>query len=163
LPHDAVVDNLGKTALSGAKLQDELKALPCQVLLMMDACHSAGYGVKGKLAQKNLPPATDLATRKMTEDEVAVVVMCAAMGNEKAIERGQNGLFSRALAAALTAKGGVPCNPVNHKQYLHHLQSYVFDQVMLESEDQQHPFLHLPWVVESFPLRQVLASSSQRP
>ena len=38
--------------------------------------------------------------------------------------------------------------------YLHHLHTFVFDRVSDESEDRQHPFLSLPWVVESFPVAQ---------
>ena len=60
---------------------------------------------------------------------------------------------SRSAAEALTATTEVPYNHVNHKQYLHHLQSYVFDKVTSDSGEKQHPFLHLPWVVESFPVR----------
>jgi hypothetical protein len=37
------------------------------------------------------------------------------------------------------------------------LQSYVFDRVSEESGEKQHPFLHLPWVVESFALRDLTA------
>jgi hypothetical protein len=33
----------------------------------------------------------------------------------------------------------------------------VFDRVTAESQEKQHPFLHLPWVVESFALRHVVA------
>jgi hypothetical protein len=55
----------------------------------------------------------------------------------------------------LTETKDVPFNPVNRKQYIHHLQSYVFDHVMAESKDSQHPFMYVPWLVESFPLRQV--------
>ena len=94
---------------------------------------------------------------EFTDAEVGVAVMCAAMGNEKAEEGKGNGLFTKWLVAALTAKSDVPYNPVNHKQYVHHLQSYVFDKVSTESQEKQHPFLHLPWIVESFALRQLPA------
>jgi hypothetical protein len=44
--------------------------------------------------------------------------------------------------------------PISASLYVHHLQSYVFDEVKEESNDRQHPFLNLPWVVESFPVVQ---------
>jgi WD40 repeat protein len=154
LPHDAQVDGLAKTGLSGKELADELKSLGSQVLLILDACHSAGFGEKGKLSAQGLRPATDDATRTLSDDDVGVAVMCAAMGNEKAQERDGNGLFTRALVEALTARDA-PYNRANHRQYVHHLQGYVFDKVMADSDDKQHPFLHLPWVVQSFALRDV--------
>jgi WD40 repeat protein len=157
LTHDANVNNLAKTALSGKELREALGAFPCQVLLMMDACHSGAFGAKGKLAAQNLKPATDEATRTFTDDEVGIAVMCAAMGNETAAERKNNGLFTEAIVAALTASKDVPYNRVNHRQYIHHLQAYVFDTVSVASQEKQHPFLHLPWVVESFPLRNLPA------
>ena len=80
--------------------------------------------------------------------------MCAAMGYEKAEERGTNGLFTQAVVEALSASREVPYNHANHRQYLHHLQSYVFDRVAEASKEKQHPFLYMPWVVESFPVRQ---------
>jgi len=155
LPYEARVNDLAGTGLSGAKLRDELKELPCrQVLLILDACHAAGFGEKGKLARNKLKPATDDATRTFT-DEVGVAVKCAAMGNEKAAEAGSNGLFTGALVEALTATKGVPYNHFNHRQYVDHLHTYVRDRVVAESQEKQHPFLHLPWVVESFALREL--------
>jgi WD40 repeat protein len=159
-PHEVKVDDLPGTALAGKKLRDDLAEFPCQVLLLLDACQAAGFGENGKLAQKKLKPATDDATRLFTADEVGVVVMCASMGYETATEDNKNGLFTRAFTEALTATKDVPFNHANHRQYIHHLQSYVFDKVAEESKEKQHPFLHLPWVVQSFPLRQLPEKSS---
>jgi WD40 repeat protein len=156
LPHDAQVNNLAGTAISGTTLRDELKDMPCgRVLLILDACHAAGFGEGGRLAARNLKPATDDATRALTDDDVGVAVMCAAMGSEVAEERSGHGLFTRALADALTARGGVLHNRTNRRQYTLHLQTQVFDTVMDETHERQHPFLHLPWVMEPFALREL--------
>ena len=64
LTYEAKVDDLAKTALSGQQLREALADFPCQVLLMMDACHAGAFGDRGKLTQKNLRPATDDATRR---------------------------------------------------------------------------------------------------
>jgi hypothetical protein len=119
---------------------------------MLDACHSAGYGQGKPLAQKELRPATDDVARTLTDDEVGVVVLCAAMAHEKAIETKGHGLFTQAILEALAHAEGVPFNRDNRRLYVHHLHSYVFDEVMRRSGDRQHPFLSLPWIVESFPL-----------
>jgi hypothetical protein len=151
---EAQTQQLAKTALSGDDLRKALGEFPCQVLLMLDACHSAGFGEGGKLRKQNLRPATDDATRALTDDEIGVAVMCAAMGHEKALEKSGNGLFTRAVLEALQGGQGVPRHPRTGRLYLHHLQAFVFDRVSDESEDRQHPFLSLPWVVESFPVAQ---------
>jgi hypothetical protein len=152
LTHEAVLDDLENKALSGAKLREALGAFPCQVLLIMDACHAGAFGGTGKLTLKEFKPAGDDAARSLTDSEVGVAVMCAAMGNERSEERGGNGLFTRALMKGLSEKD-VPRH-TNGKQYIHHLQTYVFDRVTEES-DKQHPLLHMPWTMESFPLRKL--------
>jgi uncharacterized caspase-like protein len=154
LTHEANINKLAETALSGRDLREELKEVPCQVLLIMDACHTAGFGAKGVLSKKNLKPATDAATRTFTDDEVGAAVMCAAMGTEEASESGDNGLFTEELVKALTDKDAM-YNHANHKQFVHHLQADVFNGVVNESKDKQHPFLHLPWTMQSFPVREV--------
>jgi WD40 repeat protein len=152
LSKEADVFKLTETALSGDELRKAVAEFPCQVLLMLDACHSAGFGADQKLTKTGLRPATDDATRMLTDDDVGVAVMCAAMGTEKAIEKEKHGLFTQAVLEALEGGPKVPRH-FNNKIYIHHLQSYVFDHVSFISDDRQHPFLHLPWIVESFPLR----------
>ena len=137
------VNALADSALSGSDLHSALGEFPCQVLLMLDACQSAGFGENGALAAKKLTPATDDATRALTEDEVGVAVMCEAMGKESALEKKAdgNGLFTKAVLEALHCSEGVTYNRTNHMLYTHHLQSFVFDRVSALSFDKQHPFM----------------------
>jgi WD40 repeat protein len=153
LTHEADTDHLDKTCLSGDSLRKSLAEFKCQVLLMLDACHSAGFGEGKKLSKLGLKPATDDVTRDLTDDEYGVAVMCAAMAHEKAEGIGGHGLFTQALLDALEKKPGVHFHPVNQRIYVHHLHSYVFDMVSTRSQERQHPFLSLPWVVESFVVR----------
>jgi hypothetical protein len=153
LTHEADVDQLDKTSLSGADLRKSLNDYKCQVLLMLDACHSAGFGEGKKLAKLGMKPATDDVARDLTDDEIGIAVMCAAMAHEKAEGQGGHGLFTQAVLDALAKKPGVPFHPRNQRVYVHHLHTYVFDQVSDRSDDRQHPFLSLPWVVESFVVR----------
>jgi uncharacterized caspase-like protein len=151
---DADVHNLGRTAIAGDELRKALGEFPCQVLLMLDACHSS-QGIKA------FRPAVDDITRNLTDDECGVAVMCSAMAHEKAFEGGRgikNGLFTRAVLDGLSRSDRVPYNYRDRRQYVHHLFAFVFDEVKTESEDRQHPFLSLPWVVESFPIREVVAA-----
>src|SRR5262249_33431337 len=96
MTHEANTGNLEGTCLSGSKLRKELKEYKCQVLLMMDACHSNGFGAGKKLTKLGLKPATEEAARSLTEDDCGVAVMAAAMANEQAEGIGGYGLFTRA-------------------------------------------------------------------
>jgi WD40 repeat protein len=139
---------LAGQSLSGADLRAAFGELPCSVLLLMDACHSAA-GIKA------LKPATDDLTRSLTDDQVAVTVLAAAMGYETAGEHPGHGLFTQALLEGLKAGAGVPFDPHDHELYVHHLYSYVFGEVRRASEGKQNPFLNMPWTVPPLALREV--------
>jgi WD40 repeat protein len=148
LPHDADLKNLPKSCISGDELRKELSQFRCQVLLLLDACHSGS--VAGALTQYQ--KATDDLTRTMTAEEVGVAVLAAAMGHEHALEKNNRGHFARALEEAIQKKEGVPVNFRDKHVYVHHLFSYAFDRVKDLSGDEQHPSLNLPDTVESFPV-----------
>jgi WD40 repeat protein len=145
---EADTTNLAQTALSGKELRKQLTDIPCQVLLILDACHSAA-GVQA------FKPAGDDAARNLSDDECAVAVLCAAMGTEYAREAKGNGLFTRALLDALQKTSDVPFNRRDRRQYVHHLHAFVFEEVQAASDDQQHPFLCLPWVTQPFAIRRL--------
>ncbi|MGL4555618.1 MAG: caspase family protein, partial [Gemmataceae bacterium] len=147
MPHEADDADAKATCISGAELKKALGGWPCQVVLLLDACHS-GAGARALAAKYK--PATDDAARELTDDDVSVVVLSAAMGHEKALEASGRGLFSRRLEEALAGKPGVGRNPSDKCVYLHHAFTHVFDNVKEDSDDKQHPFLSLPWTVESF-------------
>jgi Caspase domain len=138
---------LAATTLTGSELRKTLGAFPCQVLLMLDACHAGAFG-----GAKGYRPATDDLTRELANDDVGVVVLCAAMASERAQERGGEGLFTKAVVAALQGADGVPFNRSNRLLYVHHLYSFVVDEVSRLSDDEQHPFWSPPSTVPSFPV-----------
>ncbi len=146
LTHDAKLNDLKGSSISGEALVKALGDFKCQVVLMMDACYSGAIGGR--------PSAVSDAARVLTTDDVGVVVFSAAMGNQKAIEvKGKGGLFTQALVDALEAGPSVPRNPYNSRIYVHHLKSHITDYVVHHSDDRQTPFVNLPWTVESFPIR----------
>ncbi len=151
LSHDADLDALDKTAVSGSKVRDALAKVPCRVILILESCHSGALGPKAK-------PVSDDLTRELTDDDCGVVVWCSAMGNEKAgiDTKAGHGLFTLSLLKALDEKQGAEPNKYDGRVYLHHLQTFVFDYVQKESAKHQHPSLNIPWTIESFALFQPL-------
>jgi WD40 repeat protein len=160
LTHEANLNDLENTSLSGRALREGLGAFPCQVLLVMDACHAGAFGGTGKLTRRDFKPAGEEVARTMADNEVGVAVLCAAMRYERSEERTGTGLFTKALVEGLSATRDVPYNAVTGRQTVRHLHTFVEDRVSVESGDRQHPFLHMPWTMESFPLRQVRAAGS---
>ena len=148
---------LAKTALSGADLRRAFTDFPCQVVLMLDACHSGG------IAKALRDSVTDDAARALADEECGVTLIAAAMGHERALEPldGKNGLFTRALLDALERKDDVTFNRFDGRQYIHHLFGEVLDQVQATSHDTQHPCLSMPWTMESFPVRQLREPKKQ--
>jgi WD40 repeat protein len=145
------VRKLKPTALSGKDLQDALGAMPCSVLLVMDACHS-GAAVK---ALKALQAATDELTRSLTDEQVAVTVLSAALPSEVAQEGDKHGLFTRTLLEALQLGDGVSFDPYERQLYVTDLYNHVFRRVRHLSQGKQNPFLNMPWTVPPLALRAV--------
>jgi WD40 repeat protein len=147
LTHEADVKDFKSSCISGSELRKALSVFPCQVLLLLDACHSGAVG--GAL---NARPAADEATRTLTDEEVGVVVLSAAMDHEHALEKDNHGYFAAALIDGMARAQGVSYNFHDKHVYIHHLFGYAFDRVKVQSVDRQHPSLNLPSTVESFAL-----------
>jgi WD40 repeat protein len=153
LTHEADTEKLAETCLSGDTLRKALAEYKCQVLLMMDSCYAGFFDQGAKLAKSGLAPATDDATRDLTDEGCGVAVLCAARDHEKAEGKDGHGLFTRAVLDALEKKPGVPYNRHNQRVYVNHLHTYVLDEVRALSDDRQHPSLNVPLSVEHFVVR----------
>jgi WD40 repeat protein len=125
LPQDVDVGKLADTGVSGDVLKQHLADLPGKVVLLLDACHSGSIG----------RVVNDLA-RDLAGDDSGVVVMCAALGDERAGEANGHGFFCQALIEALEGKAAK--NPRDGCVYFHHLEQYVMDRVPELSRDEQH-------------------------
>jgi WD40 repeat protein len=134
LPQDVDAANLAGTGVSGETLKVHLADLQGRrVLLLLDACHSGKIG--------NV--ISDLA-RNLSDEDCGVVVLCAALGSEKAGEANGHGFFCRALMEGLRGERDAPRNPRDGCVYLHHLEHYVIDRVEALSNDEQHPTMARP-------------------
>jgi WD40 repeat protein len=128
LPQEVDIARLAATGISGETLKEHLADMRGRVLLLLDACHSGAIG----------PVINDMA-RDLADEDCGVVVLCAALGSEKAGEKDRHGFFCQALMEALRGEHDAPRNPRDHKVYLHHVEHYVIDRVQELSGDEQHP------------------------
>lgn len=145
--------SLADTALSGTKMRTMLSGFRCQVLLLLDACHSGAFGdrkqgVQGALAGQKLRPANDAAVHELAGEDRNIAVLTAARGAETARERNGHGLFTGAIVKALSNGQGVRLR--NQVLYVHNLWTYVLDDVAEASEGNQHPYLRMSELVMPF-------------
>jgi WD40 repeat protein len=126
LPQDVNPARLADTAISGEVLKKELQDVKGRVLLLLDACHSGAIG----------PVVAELVSSLAYDPECGVIVLCAALGSEKAGEADGHGFFCRALIEGLQGKG--PKNPRDGCVYLYHLELYVTERVQELSQERQH-------------------------
>lgn len=144
--------DLGKSlkgrSLSGDDLRKAFADMECPVLLLLDACHSAG-------AVRSFRPATDDLTRSLTDDSAGVTVLAAAMAHEVASATAENGHFTAALLKALQAGEGVPFDPYEKALYTHHIYSVIFSEVRKATGGKQNPFLNMPWTAPPLLVREV--------
>jgi hypothetical protein len=153
LTADANLKDIPKTALSGADLRAALKEMPCQVLLIFDACQSGA-------ALAKFTPATDELGRELADDDAAVTVLAASMAHEKALEKEGNGLFTRAFTKALAQGFFDPDEGVMH---VVHVYGKVIDLVRKESNGKQNPVLLVPWTMPPLVLRNVNEQRGKTP
>jgi WD40 repeat protein len=101
VPVDVNLHNLRGTGIPSDELRDQLQ-LPCDTLLLLDACYSGSYDPAKKRA---LPEATDRAVRELVYDEGMVVMSGANKEQEAGEEQSkQHGYFTRALIEGLAGK-----------------------------------------------------------
>jgi WD40 repeat protein len=141
-------ESFRKTSVSGADLRAKLADFPCQVLLLLDACHSGAVAA--------YRPGTDEAARALSDVDVRAAVMCAALGHEEAIEDAGGGLFTQAVVRALKGDPAAFYDHATGELNVYHLQAFVYQEVTKASDAKQTPYLKMPlaqpaFVVTQFP------------
>lgn len=137
-----------ETAVSGTDLRAKLADFPCQVLVILDACHSGQIG--------GMPPGSDEAARALSAADVRVAVMCAALGHEEAKEKKDGGVFTTALAGALE-KGkdaDIFFDRTTGELNVYHLQAFVYQEVGRKTNYEQNPYLKMPLAHPAFTVNQ---------
>lgn len=126
-------------SLSGDELSKALGGFECEVLFIMDACHSAA-------AVKSFRPATDTLTRTLTSggDSAAVTILAAAAESEVANGDIENGHFTNALLKALRVERGVHFDPFERVLNAAHIWTTVLAEVRNATDKQQNPTLYAP-------------------
>jgi hypothetical protein len=141
------VATLQRTAVSGSALREKLADFPCQVLLLLDACHAGLFGAGALAAYR---PATDAAARALADVDVRVAVMCAALGHEEALEGETNGYFTAAVLRALQCDKDCFYDRHTGELNVYHLQAFVYQEVARASAGKQTPFLKMPLALPPF-------------
>ena len=137
VPQDVNVNDLAKTGISRMEIKKRMQALSGNVLVLLDACHSGAIGLL-----------FDDLSRELIDEDCGVAVMCAARPSQFALEAKGQGFFTQSLVGGLGGKA----QQRNGSVFLHHLQSYVIDEVSGLSQNRQHPVAVVPPWMRPFAL-----------
>jgi hypothetical protein len=145
VPVDANPRDIARTLLPGEVLARHLADLPGKVVALLDACHSGTVAEDMRISQ-----ADDLA-RELVSDENGVVVMCAALGSEYAMESEgtRAGFFTLGITEGLAGAADLNKDGVI---YIHELDYYAALWVGQLSGGKQHTTTGRPPGIRPFPL-----------
>ncbi len=145
VPVDIDPKDSERTCFPGDVFKDKLDAMPGRLVAILDACHSGTVGNDGK------PPKADTLVRDLTAEDSGVIVMCASLGSEYAIESKicRAGFYSMAIDEGLSGYGDVDGDGI---VYLHELDLYATTRVRQLSSGEQNPTFSRPASVRPFPI-----------
>jgi hypothetical protein len=145
VPVDVAPEDAARTCVNGETLKQALTDMPGRLVAILDCCHS------GTAAESFRPGRADNLARDLVTDDCGVVVMCASLGREYAMESEQTraGFFTLSLVEGLSGRADFNKDRVIH---LHELDVYAALRVRELSRGQQNPLTGRPPTVRSFPL-----------
>ncbi len=146
VPVDVSEKNPRGTCFSGDEFKSRLENMPGRLVAILDACHS------GTVAEKNRPPArTDGLVRDLVSEDAGVVVMCASLGREYAIESrlSKAGFFTLGLVEGMNGHADIDQDGI---VYIHELDLYASVRVAQLSGGRQTPTTGHPPGIRPFPI-----------
>jgi WD40 repeat protein len=152
-----MTNDLDKTAMPGKEFQKRLEDLPGRVVAILDACHA------GTAAEGSLPPsAADSLVQDLTAEDSGVVVLCASLGREYAIESNltKAGFYTLRLVEGLSGHADIDGDGLI---YLNELNMYATARVRQLSGGEQNPTLGRPAGIRPFPLAKVPPRKKDEP
>lgn len=146
VPADMDPEDPGRTAFPGDVLKDTLDGMPGRLVAILDACHSGMAGNDGKE-----PPKADSLVRELAAEDSGVIVMCASLGREYAIESKltKAGFYTLGLVEGMSGHADIDGDGVI---YLHELDMYATTRVRQLSQGAQNPTFSRPNSVQPFPI-----------
>jgi uncharacterized caspase-like protein len=145
VPVDVSVRDPAGTCVSGDTLRLALTDMPGRLVAILDCCHS------GSVAENLGSGRADNLARDLVNDDCGVVVMCASLGREYAMESEETraGFFTRSLVEGLC--GSADLNK-DHIIHISELDYYAAVRVRQLSGGKQNPLTGRPPTIRSFPL-----------
>ena len=155
VPVDVSEENPAGTGLSGDEFKAALENMPGRLVAILDACHS------GAVAEKPRPLVrADGLVRDLVAEDAGVVVMCASLGREYAIESrvSKAGFFTLGLVEGLSGHADVDQDGI---VYIHELDLYASLRVNQLSGGRQNPTTGRPPSIRPFPI--AVAEKANKP
>jgi hypothetical protein len=146
---DPTAEDPAASCLSGDEFKSRLDNMPGRLVAILDACHS------GTVADKERPQArADNLVRDLTAEDSGVIVMCASLGREYAIESKvtKAGFYTLGLVEGMSGYGDVDGDGT---VYIHELDMYATARVRQLSMGRQNPTLGRPPTIKPFPIAKI--------
>ena len=146
VPVDVAEKDDCASCISGDEFKSRLDNMPGRLVAILDACHS------GAVADKDRQPVrTDNLVRDLTAEDSGVIVMCASLGREYAIESKltKAGFYTLGLVEGLSGHGDIDGDGI---VYIHELDMYATARVRQLSGGKQNPTLGRPPTIKPFPI-----------
>jgi WD40 repeat protein len=149
VPVDINPRDVTRSCFAGDEFKKRLDKIPGRLVAILDACHS------GDVAEHVQPPArSDSLVQDLSSEDSGVVVMCAALGREYAMESliTKAGYFTLGLVEGLEGHADVDEDGVIN---INELDMYAFARVKQLSHGMQNSTTSLPTGIRPFPLATV--------
>src|SRR5207247_2049606 len=148
VPVDVSEDDPGGTCLSGDAFKKRLENMPGRLIAILDACHSGAVAEARRPIQNGR---VDSLVRDLVTDDYGVVVMCASLGREYAIESATTkaGFFTLGLVEGLGGKADLNQDGII---FIHELDFYAAKRVNQLSGGRQNPVTGRPPTIRPFAL-----------
>ena len=119
-----------------------------RLMLILDACHAGDIGKEKTRSSGEL---TDQLLRDLTAEENGLIVICSALGHQKAQESREfkHGMFTQALVEAMAGKA---TKTADGAVYLDSVIAYVNNRVRDLTKGYQSPVAGRPLAVRDFPI-----------
>lgn len=158
LPYDTEDRDFAGTAIEADTLKKQLASIPGRLMLILDSCHA---GEIGAAKTRGSGDVSDQLLRDLSSEQNGLMVICSALGNQKAQEsrKYEHGVFTQALLEGISGQGNGETGDKELKPrlvdggvYLSELNAYLGLRVRQLTKGEQSPIHGSPAMLKDIPI-----------
>lgn len=158
LPYDTEDRDFAGTAIEADTLKKQLASIPGRLMLILDSCHAGEIGAAKTRGSSDV---SDQLLRDLSSEQNGLMVICSALGNQKAQEsrKYEHGVFTQALLEGISGQGNGETGDKELKPrlvdggvYLSELNAYIGLRVRQLTKGEQSPIHGSPAMLKDIPI-----------